>query len=109
MGEDRISRFQNRRLMTPDGWVYFCKLCGDYKPESEFYKNKAGHFGITYKCKEHYKISKIKPDKSTEHLKLNKLTDEDFEQTQKVLERLGYEFGPNSLPVWQQFNKKHNL
>jgi hypothetical protein len=109
MGQDRLSRFQNRRLLTDQGWVYFCKLCGDYKPESEFYKNKAGHFGLTYKCREHYKKNPNAGDKTTDHLKLNKLTDEDFVETQKVLEKLGYEFGPGSLPVWEQFNKKHNL
>jgi hypothetical protein len=44
-----------------------------------------------------------------DYLKLNPLSDKDFEDTQLVLEKLGYAFGPDQLPVWRQFEIKHNL
>lgn len=107
---NKIDSYLKRRMLTENGWVYFCRLCGDYKPETDFYKSKDTHFGITYKCKIHYKkTTEEEEDPSLKHLKLTTLTDSDFEGTQEVLEKLGYKFGPNELPVWRQFEIKHNL
>jgi hypothetical protein len=109
MGSKRIEQYLKRRMLTDKGWVYFCTSCGDYKPEAEFYRSKSTPFGLTYKCRIHYKKSDTPSDPAMDYLKLNPLSDKDFEDTQLVLEKLGYAFGPDQLPVWRQFEIKHNL
>jgi len=109
MGSKRVDWYLKRRMMTTEGWVYFCTSCGTYKPEKEFYHSKNTPFGLTYKCRIHYKKDDTPVDPSMDYLKLNPLTDKDFEETQNVLENLGYTFGPSELPVWKQFQIKHNL
>jgi hypothetical protein len=108
MGTSKSEQYLKRRMWREDGLYYFCNLCGDYKLETEFYKSKNTPFGITYKCKLHYK----KDDNSTkefDHLKLSPITDDDFLGAQILLENLGYKFGADQLPVWKQFEIKHNL
>jgi len=110
MGQDIINTNLRRRMLSEEGWVYFCRICGKYLPESEFYKSKAGGFGIQTKCKHHYKKNSVEPyDPEMEYLKLQPIQDDDFYETQKLLESLGYEFGPGKEPVYKQFEKKHNL
>jgi len=109
MGNSKIQAYLKRRMLTDEGWVYFCSLCGDYKLETEFYKSKQNPFGLTYKCKIHYKKDKTPIDPTTEYIKLVNVTDSDFEQTQRLLEVLGYKFGKGQLPVWRQFEIKHKL
>ena len=97
-------------MWREDGIYYFCSLCGDYKLESEFYKSKNTNFGITYKCKIHYKKStQEEKDDTNDHLRLSPITDDDFAGAQRLLEILGYKFGSEQLPVWKQFSNKHNL
>jgi hypothetical protein len=105
---NRVS-FTSRRLWLEDGVYYFCTLCGDYKNEGEFYKSKNTPFGITYKCKEHYKKTNEPHDPSMDYLKLSPITETDMEQTKQLLKVLGYKVEPGSLPIWVQFNNKHNL
>ncbi len=109
MGQQNINRNLKRRMLTEDGWVYFCRICGEYKLETEFYKSKTGPFKIDTKCKEHYTRKDIDDDGSMDHLKLNPLSDDDFEGAQKLLERLGYKFGVGHPPVHEQFNTRHKL
>lgn len=110
MVSKRIDSLLNRRFIGPDGnWFLFCRLCGEYKPESEFYNSKSGKFGKTYKCKQHYKKSDEPVDPEFNYLNLTPLTDNDFVQTENLLKRLGYKIGPDELPIWKQFEIKHNL
>ena len=109
MGKTRIQTFQNRRIWKEDGIYLFCRSCGDYKLESEFYNSKDTPFGKTYKCKLHYDKTYYDDDTDTEYLKMSPITDFDFEETERVLKDLGYKFGPGELPVWKQFEIKHNL
>ena len=109
MGNKRIESFLSRKLWREDGIYYFCRLCGDYKHEDEFYNSVHTPFGKTYKCKIHFVKDKSDNDPEMEHLKMNSITDSDFQQTEVVLKNLGYKFGPNELPVWKQFEIKHNL
>ena len=95
--------------MTENGWVYFCRQCMVYKPESEFYKRKDSSFGIDYRCRIHRKPKSTERDKSMSYLKLHTLRDSDFTETEKVLKILGYEVCKDCPPVWEQFNKRHNL
>jgi len=95
-------------MMTSSGWTYFCSQCMDYKLETEFYRSKDTPFGITYKCKLHYKKNE-ESDPEMEYLKLQPITEDDYEQTKTLLEKLGYKTGPGELPIWQQFLTKHNL
>ena len=108
MGTPHIQKYQNRRMMTQSGWTYFCSQCMDYKLETEFYKSKDTPFGITYKCKLHYKKNE-EADPEMEYLKLQPVTEQDYEETKSLLEKLGYKTGPGELPIWKQFQNKHNL
>ena len=111
MGKEQINFNLRRRMMTEDGWIYFCRNCGTYLPETNFYKSKTGPFKISTQCKLHY--SKKDKDESNdidmEYLKLDPLQDEDFTGVQRLLETLGYEFGVDIPPVHIQFNTKHNI
>lgn len=110
MGTSKAERFLKRRMWREDGLYYFCSLCGDYKLESDFYKSKTTPFGITYKCKIHYKKSTTEEgEDKNDHLRLSPITDDDFAGAQRLLETLGYKFGADQLPVWKQFINKHNL
>jgi hypothetical protein len=109
MGTEQINSNLRRRMLTDEGWEYFCRNCGTYLPETNFYKSKTGPFKISTQCKLHY--SKKTKDETDEmdYLKLDPLQDNDFYGTQDLLERLGYKFGVDVPPVWIQFNTKHNI
>lgn len=104
-----FEQYLKRRMWTSEGLVYFCRICGQYKLETEFYQSKTGPFRIDTKCKMHYQKKDKDDNGEMDYLKLNPLTEKDFIETQMFLERLGYHFGPESEPVFKQFNKKHNL
>lgn len=104
-----MQTYLNRRIWREDGTYYFCRLCGDYKHETEFYNSKHTPFGKTYKCKIHYIKDKQPTDKSMDYLNMQTITDDDFNQAEEILKNLGYTFGVGQEPVWKQFNKKHNL
>jgi len=109
MGQENINRNLKRRMWTEQGIVYFCRICGEYKLENEFYKSKTGPFKIDTKCKIHYTKKEPDDDGSMDYMKLNPLTDEDFKGAQNLLEALGYKFGVGVPPVHEQFNQRHNL
>lgn len=98
----------SRRVLTEDGWSFFCRICGEYKPESDFYKSTKTKWGIDVKCKLHYTRKNNDDDGEMNYLKLNPIKESDFVETQKLLEKLGYEFNGEES-VHQQFMKKHNL
>jgi hypothetical protein len=107
MGE--FDKYLSRRYLGEQGWLYFCRICGDYKPEGEFYTRKDTPFSIDTRCKIHYRKASKEDDGENTHLNLNPLREQDFVETQKFLERLGYKFGPNEESVHIQFIKKHNI
>lgn len=109
MGQEQIHKHLKRRMLTELGWTYFCRICGEYKPETEFYKSKTGPFRIDTKCKLHYSKKEPNDDGSMDYLKLDPLNDEDFYGAQIVLERLGYKFGMDTPPIHIQFNQKHGI
>jgi len=109
MGKQQINNNLNRRMMTETGWVYFCRICGTYLPEKNFYKSKSGPFGFDRKCKIHYTTRETDDDGEMDYLKLNPLRDEDFIDVQRLLETLGYSFQEDAPPVHIQFNKRHNI
>ena len=86
MSSDIINRYLKRRIMGADGnWHLFCRLCGEYKPETEFYNSKHTPFGKTYKCKIHYLKNTEEISNEFDYLKLNPITDKDFIETEKIL------------------------
>jgi len=111
MGKEQINFNLRRRMLTDDGWIYFCRNCGTYLSENNFYKSKTGPFKISTQCKLHY--SKKDKDESNdidmEYLKLDPIQDEDFQGVQRLLETLGYQFGVDIPPVHIQFNTRHNI
>jgi hypothetical protein len=98
----------SRRIMTDKGWTFFCRICGQFKSETEFYKSNKTKWGIDTKCKLHYTRREPDDDGEMDYLKLNPIKENDFVETQKMLERLGYRFDTEES-VHQQFMKKHNL
>ena len=99
----------SRRIMGDDGlWTYFCRSCGKYRPETEFYKKKGRPFGLDSRCKLHFNRKDEDDDKSMEYLKLNPLSEDDFKETQEFLVKLGYDFNSKD-PIHVQFEKKHGL
>lgn len=93
--------------MTDEGWMYFCNTCGVYKPENSFYRRKASRkFGLDTRCKIHFNKT-TKEDIEMRYLNLHSLQPRDWEESQAVLERLGYVFCPDCPSVHQQFMEKH--
>lgn len=109
MGQEQIQINLKRRMLMEDGWNYFCRICGEYKPESNFYKSKTGLFKIDTRCKIHYEKKNKEETNEMDYLRLDPLTDNDFEGAQRLLERLGYKFGVGIPPVHIQFEIKHNI
>lgn len=107
MGE--FDEYLNRRMLTDGGWIYFCRICGEYKPQTEFYKRKDTKFGFDTRCKLHFTKRDKDDDGNDSHLKLAPLKKSDFIGAQRLLESLGYRFGKNELSVYQQFILKHNI
>lgn len=106
MGKKEFEQYLSRRIMGEEGWLYFCRGCGQYHPETDFYHSKKSKWGIDTRCKIHYKKSKEPVDKDMEYLNLDPLTEQDFIDTQKLLERIGYKFGPGEPTVHEQFMAK---
>jgi hypothetical protein len=107
MGE--FDNYLKRRMLGSGGWTYFCRICGQYKLETEFYTRNSEPFRIDTKCKLHYTKKDKNDNGEMDHIKFNPLKQSDFVATQKFLETLGYKFGIGEEPVHIQFNKKHNL
>lgn len=107
MGE--FDKYLNQRMMSKDGWVYFCRICGTYKTADNFYNRKKTNFGIDTRCKLHYTKREEGHDKSMDYIKFTALTQDDWRGAQRVLEILGYKFGENVESIHNQFIKKHNL
>ena len=101
-----FEQYLSRRMMSPTGWTYFCRQCGTYLPESEFYKKKDTHWGVDTSCKNHGQNIKGEYDPEMEYLKLNPLTEEDFYHTQEALKKMGYCFNCNKT-VHEQFMEKY--
>ena len=105
MNEQTITR----RYMGEDGqWHLFCRSCGKHRPETEFYNKKNSPFGKDSRCKIHFNKHEKDDDSSTNYLKLNPLTENDFKHAKELLMMLGYNF-ETDIPIFEQFNKKHNL
>jgi len=107
MGE--FDKYLSRRIMGESGWMYFCRICGQYLPEDNFYTDEKNTFGKKYTCKKHFNRRSEDDDNSMKHLNLGKLKESDFLETQILLTNLGYRFDRESPPVWIQFNEKHGL
>lgn len=101
-----FQQYLSRRMMSADGWVYFCRQCGTYQPESQFYKRKDTMWGVDMSCKNHGQKVKGEHDPEMEYLKLNPLTERDFYETQEVLKKMGYCFGCDKT-IHEQFMEKN--
>jgi len=99
--------FINRRIWDKDeGLSYFCTICGKYKPEKEFYNRKNSKFGKENRCKIHFTKRDRLEDREGQHLKFNRLTEQDFVEARNLLQKLGYD---TTKDVHKQFKERHNL
>ncbi len=58
-GKKKFEELLSRRIMGEQGWEFFCRLCGKYQPEQQFYKKKGGKWGLDSKCKTTCIIGKL--------------------------------------------------
>ena len=102
-----MKEFINRRIWDKDeGLSYFCPVCGKYKPEKDFYKSKKNKWGVEARCKIHFtKADKIE-NQQNPHLKLSRVTEDDFIGARILLQKLGYD---TTKDIHEQFKKRHNL
>ena len=107
MMKKQFEQYLSRRILGDNGFMYFCRICGEYKPENEFYKSKNSVWSLDTKCKIHY-TRKENDEDDNPHLKLNPLKEQDFIDTQIFLEKMGYDFS-NGISVHEQFLTKHKL
>lgn len=108
MTKKQFQQYLSRRILGESGFMYFCRICGQYKPENDFYKSKEGGWGIDTKCKEHYTRKEENDDPEMDYLKLNPLKESDFIETQKLLESMGYDFS-TGVSIHEQFLERHKL
>ena len=87
-------RKPQKRIFSDNGWLYYCSMCGGYKPEEEFNKDKNRPFGLYYICKEHrtqqYR-EKNPPMEDMDYIKMVFVSDEDHRQKELLLKQLGYD------------------
>jgi hypothetical protein len=103
----QFQQYLSRRVMTEEGWALFCVQCGQYVAETNFYKKKGSTWGYDSRCKIHYTRKDKDDDGEMDYLKLNPLTEDDFIQTQIMLEKMGFKFGPGEKSVHEQFMDRH--
>lgn len=107
MGNKQFEQHLSRRVLTENGWEFFCRICGEYKPEHEFYNSNKTKWGIDTKCKMHYGKKDEDDDGEMDYLKLNPIKESDFIEVQTILEKMGYKFGPDEPTVHEQFMERH--
>ena len=102
-------RKAEKRIMSEEGWLYYCNNCQIHLPEEEFNNDKNRPFGKYYICKdcrkEQYKNRNGIED-GLEHIKLTYASPEQKEMVNVLLQRLGYDTSKN---IHQQFLIKTNL
>lgn len=99
-----MKEYLDRRIWhIENGLSYWCSICGEYKPESEFYKNKRTKWGVDRICKEHYRNEN--EDRDTSHLKFSNIRQSDFNGAVKLLESMGYDVAKGD--IHQQFLQRH--
>lgn len=102
-----MEQFLNKRIWHKElGLCYFCPVCGKYKPEREFYNRKQGKWGKESRCKIHFTKNNKEEKTENDHIKFNKLTEQDFIGARKLLQRMGYD---TSKDVHEQFKKKWKI
>jgi len=104
-----FEKYLSRRMWTEDGIVYFCRICGTYLPEDQFFRKNDTPFKVDSRCKIHYSKKEKDDDGDMDYFKLNSLTENDFINTQITLEKMGYKFGEGQPTVHQQFLTKYKL
>jgi FMN phosphatase YigB (HAD superfamily) len=79
----------NRRIWHKDwGVSYFCYMCGAYKPEKDFYKNKRSRWGVDARCKLHFTKKSEDLDPETAHIKFSKIFENDFVGARELLKKI---------------------
>lgn len=104
-----MKQFLNRRIWDKEkGVSYFCTICGQYRPEGDFYKSKKNTWGYETRCKRHFTKRDKDEDKDNSHLKFGRLDEKDFVGARKLLQQLGYNT-TGDVSVHEQFKKRHKL
>lgn len=99
-----------KRILSEQGWLYYCSMCEGYKPETEFNQDKNRPFGVYYICKEHRKqnynkVNNIDPNDNLNHIKLVFVTEQDEQMKHSFLSNMGYNTNTDKS-VHQQFMDK---
>jgi len=96
---------------NPDGIMYIrCKMCEEYKPETDFFKNNKRLIGRDSSCKLCKKLFiQNNPINDNARIEHNKLYDWEVDMARHILKQLGYTLDNPDNPVHQQFNKRHGF
>ena len=112
-----------QRIMTEDGWYYYCNGCKIHRPEREMVDDKYAKFGKMSSCvfhhnpneksantkyREQYNVPFTLEDDTNRHL-ICKKTPQDQKEALEGLEKMGYIIDDPKNPVWKQFYRKHNF
>ena len=55
MAKKQFEYHLSRRMISEQGgFIYFCRQCGVYLPEEQFYKSKESKWGLDSRCKIHH-------------------------------------------------------
>ena len=68
MAKKQFEQYLSRRMMGETGWVYFCRQCGLYLPEGNFYKSKDSKWGLDSRCKIHHSRKDEDDDKEINNI-----------------------------------------
>lgn len=105
--DNSLDKYERRRIMGVNGWLYFCRQCGDYFPYKDFHKRKNSYWGINASCKKHNKVQdKVEDSDDMSHLKLQPITEDDWVQVRSLLKSLGYCYDCGKS-IHQQFMDRH--
>ena len=108
MNKKKFENLLSRRILGDSGWMFFCRLCGKYQPQENFYKKTNSKWGLDSKCKLHYERKDEDDDPEMAYLKLDTILEKDFKNTQEFLIALGYTF-QSHMTIHEQFCIKHKL
>jgi hypothetical protein len=107
----------NGRASVPPSELRMCKCCSENKPLSEFYRNSTYSNGYETRCKTckkagltipKDKLYDIEDNSEAYQFKISHLTEEDYLDTYRTLQAIGYDIHSQKT-IHQQFCEKYNL
>jgi len=110
---ERLTGYSKRRIMTDDGWKYFCADCNDFHPKSWFYLDQKKPFGVFPSCSRNKGAGTTKKseksDVLTKHLKMQPISEDDIRIVLGFLTHLGYDVDKGVHQQWMEKKQSQGL